>query len=110
MDGGLWLSATESVQALLARLDGQGLQLQDGPESGFRMARLATLAGELFVAGDKLSAGRPGAWRDVPAPPLTGSDAFIALLPSGAGELCAISADGRSFFTDGRSCREVPVF
>ena len=111
-DGRLWLSALEGPRATLAELDGQTLSFHDTPQPGQRRARIAAHGGELFVGASGLSVGRPGSWRDLSTPGLgPKGDAIVAIVaPQQAGELAAVSSDGRSFFTDGKSCMELAVF
>lgn len=110
LDGRVWLSAAEGARGTLASLQGGNLQFHDPPHPGFSAGGLAVLNGELVLAGEQLTIGRPGAWRDLPLPGMPSDSGTVALVPTESGrELCVVAYSGQSWFTDGRTTRAAQV-
>jgi hypothetical protein len=108
----LWLSGF-GPQPFLARLAaGRSVQFEDLPITGQSSPSLAELNGELLVGTSRLQIGNPGRWRDLLPAPLTNSS-IVGIIPTStaaATEACALSHDGKSYFTDGKTVKELPVF
>jgi hypothetical protein len=105
----LWLSGT-GPQPFLARLEGEGVRYEDMPLTGQSSPVVDALGGELVLGGDRLLAGKAGQWRDLLGAPLPSGNVVAFVSAASPLPTCAVTNNGHSYFTDGHSCRGIPVF